>query len=109
MLEFKVYLSWSGIVSIIFALVTSYGACSYFGFVVSPLHNFIPFLLLGIGVDDMFVIVRTIDYIKRNSQTYFNTGNLRINGATNEDKGIYCHQNDIISRVEILYSKRSII
>ena len=92
MLVFKVYLSWSGIVSIIFALVTSYGACSYFGFVVSPLHNFIPFLLLGIGVDDMFVIVRTIDYMKRKSHTYFNTGNLRINGATNEDKGIYCHQ-----------------
>ena len=41
-----------------FALLTSYGLCSYFGLLISPLHNFIPFLLLGLGVDDMFVIAR---------------------------------------------------
>ena len=49
-----------------FAMITSYGLCSYFGFVVSPLHNFIPFLLLGLGVDDMFVIVQALDILERN-------------------------------------------
>ena len=43
-------------------MLTSYGLCSFFGFVVSPLHNFIPFLLLGLGVDDMFIIARALDY-----------------------------------------------
>ena len=52
-------------VSIVFGMITSYGLCSYFGFVVSPLHNFIPFLLLGLGVDDMFVIVQTLDMYDR--------------------------------------------
>ena len=33
---------------------------------VSPLHNFIPFLLLGLGVDDMFVIVQALDVLERN-------------------------------------------
>jgi predicted RND superfamily exporter protein len=45
------------------AMVTSYGLCSALGFSFSPLHNFIPFLLLGLGVDDMFVIVQAYDML----------------------------------------------
>ncbi len=48
----------AGLASVLLALITSYGLCSALGFFVSPLHNFIPFLLLGLGVDDMFVIVQ---------------------------------------------------
>ena len=61
------YLACAGLVSIVFGMITSYGLCSYFGFVVSPLHNFIPFLLLGLGVDDMFVIVQALDMYDRNA------------------------------------------
>ena len=61
------YLACAGLVSVVFGMITSYGLCSYFGFVVSPLHNFIPFLLLGLGVDDMFVIVQTLDMFDRNA------------------------------------------
>ena len=61
------YLACAGLVSVVFGMITSYGLCSYFGFVVSPLHNFIPFLLLGLGVDDMFVIVQTLDRFDRNT------------------------------------------
>ena len=46
------------------ALVTSYGICSILGFFLTPLHNFIPFLLLGLGVDDMFVIVQAFKQLE---------------------------------------------
>ena len=38
-----------------------YGIASYAGFLMSPAHGVLPFLLLGLGVDDMFVIVNSID------------------------------------------------
>ena len=72
------YLASAGLVSIVFGLVTSYGLCSYFGFVVSPLHNFIPFLLLGLGVDDMFVIVQALDMFDRNDSIEASSPNKRI-------------------------------
>ena len=36
----------------------SYGICSAFRTIYGPVHNILPFLLLGIGIDDMFVIVQ---------------------------------------------------
>ena len=56
-LENRILLAQVGLFAILMALVTSYGLCSLLGLEMSPLHNFIPFLLLGLGVDDMFVIV----------------------------------------------------
>jgi hypothetical protein len=81
-----VYLAWAGLVSIIFALITSYGLCSYFGFVVSPLHNFIPFLLLGLGVDDMFVIVQALDYFKRSASHSLSSRNNYVDVDEYQDK-----------------------
>ena len=40
------------------AILASYGLCFYFGVFYGPVHPTIPFLLLGIGVDDMFVIIQ---------------------------------------------------
>nr|SVE90710.1 EOG090X0BEK [Daphnia sinensis] len=40
------------------AIVVSYGLCSAFGVFYGPVHSILPFLLLGIGIDDMFVIVQ---------------------------------------------------
>ena len=54
----------TGLFSVLMALVTSYGICSILGFFISPLHNFIPFLLLGLGVDDMFVIVQAFKQLE---------------------------------------------
>lgn len=42
-------------------IVVSFGFCSGIGLVYGPMHNVIPFLLLGIGIDDMFVIVQCWD------------------------------------------------
>lgn len=50
------------------AMLSSYGICSLLGFLISPLHNFIPFLLLGLGVDDMFVIVQALDNLEPESK-----------------------------------------
>ena len=57
----RVFVSGMGVVSIGFAIASSYGLCSYFGLFYSPLMNVLPFLLLGIGVDDMFVLVNAYD------------------------------------------------
>jgi len=40
------------------AIFVSYGICSAFRIIYGPVHNVLPFLLLGIGIDDMFVIVQ---------------------------------------------------
>ena len=57
----RVFVSGMGVVSIGLAIASSYGLCSYFGLFYSPLMNVLPFLLLGIGVDDMFVLVNAYD------------------------------------------------
>jgi predicted RND superfamily exporter protein len=39
------------------AFAVACGFCSILGISYGPVHTALPFLLLGIGVDDMFVIV----------------------------------------------------
>eukprot|EP00638_Chattonella_subsalsa_P017825 CAMPEP_0117870420 /NCGR_PEP_ID=MMETSP0950-20121206/9831_1 /TAXON_ID=44440 /ORGANISM="Chattonella subsalsa, Strain CCMP2191" /LENGTH=960 /DNA_ID=CAMNT_0005722707 /DNA_START=354 /DNA_END=3236 /DNA_ORIENTATION=+ len=46
-----------GVISVLFATVAGFGICSFFGFTSSLLNLALPPLLLGIGVDDMFVIL----------------------------------------------------
>ena len=57
--ENRVYLSLAGIISIVMGIIVSYGFCSAVGLFFGPMHNVLPFLLLGIGIDDMFVIVQS--------------------------------------------------
>eukprot|EP00095_Tigriopus_kingsejongensis_P012251 snap_masked-scaffold472_size162276-processed-gene-0.4 protein:Tk12251 transcript:snap_masked-scaffold472_size162276-processed-gene-0.4-mRNA-1 annotation:"hypothetical protein DAPPUDRAFT_306990" len=61
LVEQRPFLSAVGIGCIALTVFTSYGLCSLMGFVFSPMHNIIPFLLLGIGIDDMFVICQSLD------------------------------------------------
>ncbi|CAB3372453.1 Hypothetical predicted protein [Cloeon dipterum] len=56
--ELRVYLGMAGMVSIVLALIVSYGFCSMLGIFFGPVHHSLPFLLLGIGVDDMFIIMQ---------------------------------------------------
>ena len=56
--ENRLNLTGWGIMSCGLAIFASYGICSAFGLTFSPMHNFIPFLILGLGIDDMFVIVQ---------------------------------------------------
>ncbi|CAB4062970.1 NPC1 [Lepeophtheirus salmonis] len=55
----RVYLAIAGIISVVFGIVFSIGICSAMGFFFwSPMHSILPFLLLGIGIDDMFIIIQ---------------------------------------------------
>ena len=56
--EVRLYLSVAGILGIGMGLVIGLGISSVFGFPYTPMHSMLPFLCLGIGIDDMFVIVQ---------------------------------------------------
>ncbi|XP_062583779.1 protein patched homolog 1-like isoform X2 [Saccostrea cucullata] len=55
--EQRIGLSLAGIIVIGMSIGFSFGFSSAAGWKYGPLHSILPFLLLGIGVDDMFVIV----------------------------------------------------
>ncbi|XP_028417678.1 patched domain-containing protein 3-like [Dendronephthya gigantea] len=58
-LEIKAWVALGGIISVGLSVGVSMGLCSAFGFFYGPAHTTLPFLLLGIGVDDLFVIVQS--------------------------------------------------
>ena len=51
-------LAGAGILGVLIGLIVSYGLCSAMGLFYGPMHSMLPFLLLGIGIDDMFVIIQ---------------------------------------------------
>ena len=57
----QVVLSLMGMMVIAMSLGASFGFCFYLGLYFSDMHPCLPFLLLGIGVDDMFVIVQAVE------------------------------------------------
>ena len=50
-----------GLTCVILSVTTGYAVASTFDWKSSVAHNILPFMLLGIGVDDMFVIVSCTD------------------------------------------------
>ena len=44
-------------------MILGYGLCSMFGLFYSAAHTVIPFILLGIGIDNIFVITQTFKTI----------------------------------------------
>merc|ERR1719450_1200531 len=57
-LEHRTMLAVAGIVGGVMGIIVSYGLCSGAGLFYGPMHSVMPFLMLGIGIDDMFVIVQ---------------------------------------------------
>ncbi|XP_034935423.1 NPC intracellular cholesterol transporter 1-like [Chelonus insularis] len=57
----RIYLSLMGVSVVGQAILSSYGVCFYMGYSYGPIHPVLPFLLLGIGVDDMFVIIQSLE------------------------------------------------
>ena len=62
--EQRILLASAGIVGVIMGIIVSYGLCSAFGLFYGPMHSVMPFLMLGIGIDDMFVIMQSWDTLK---------------------------------------------
>lgn len=47
------------------SLGVTFGLCSLVGWFYGPVHNILPLLILGISVDDMFVITRSMNDLNR--------------------------------------------
>ncbi|CAD5111950.1 DgyrCDS1212 [Dimorphilus gyrociliatus] len=62
--QHRVWLSVVGIITIGLSILWSFGLCSYGDWYFTGLHNVLPFLFLGIGVDDIFIIVQALDNLK---------------------------------------------
>ncbi|KOC68201.1 Patched domain-containing protein 3, partial [Habropoda laboriosa] len=67
-LEQRIYLSVMGVSVVGQAILSSYGVCYYLGYSYGPIHSILPFLLLGIGVDNMFVIMQSLDNLSETDQ-----------------------------------------
>ena len=52
----RLLLSLGGMLGVVMGMVTSFSLCSVLGYFYGPTHAVLPFLLLGIGIDNMFVI-----------------------------------------------------
>ena len=92
----QAFLAAIGITSSGFAFFVSMGLCSLFGLDYGPMHSIIPCLLVGLGVDDMFVII----------QSY--------NNAEMQDKGTahlryYAHDNFVTSMSSDNFQKNKLL
>ena len=56
--ELRCYLTFGGLSCIILGSLASFGITSAFGLTYTPLHPVLSILVLGIGIDDMFVIMQ---------------------------------------------------
>ena len=64
-LQHRSLLAVAGIVGVVMGIVVSYGLCSAFGLFYGPMHSVMPFLMLGIGIDDMFIIVQCFETLTK--------------------------------------------
>ena len=55
-----------GILTIFLSLITGLGIVYLVGFKKDQIHDVLPFLMLGIGIDDMFVVCNSLDQIPLN-------------------------------------------
>ena len=57
----RCFLASIGLLCVSISITAGAGVCFGIGQLMTTVHNILPFMLLGIGVDDMFVVVNTID------------------------------------------------
>ena len=64
MLFFQVGLAFAGLASIGLSIPFAYGTTAGLGMFHGPINQILPFLLLGIGIDNMFVIVQSYENLE---------------------------------------------
>ena len=69
LIHVRLYLTISGLFSIAMGMVISMGISSVLGFPYTPMHAVLPFICLGIGIDDMFVIVQSYYNVLNEAKT----------------------------------------
>ncbi|XP_067946636.1 patched domain-containing protein 3-like [Watersipora subatra] len=57
-IEMRVYLAIAAVIAVGLSIAVSFGLSSAFGIGYGPVQSILPFLLLGLGVDDAFVIIQ---------------------------------------------------
>ena len=63
--EHRVHIAFLGTIAIAYGAGTSIGLGQLFGQPFGSVHYLLPFLFLGIGIDDLFVIVQALDNIQK--------------------------------------------
>ena len=61
----RIGVSLAGIMYIILSMIAGYGFSSGLGVPFNTLHTVLPFIVVGIGVDDIFIITATYDQLER--------------------------------------------
>ncbi len=61
--EHKLYLALVGLLAVLFGFMLAVGTTMALGMLYTPVHGLLPFICLGIGIDDMFVIMRCFNNI----------------------------------------------
>ncbi|GLV43096.1 Patched-related [Carabus blaptoides fortunei] len=56
-IDCRVLIGFVGLFSVALSFLVACGLCSLFGVFYGPVHTSLPFLLMGLGVDDIFVII----------------------------------------------------
>ena len=85
--EQRFYLTAGGLFSVLMGIGIGIGITSALGFPYIPLHAMLPFICLGIGIDDMFVIVQCLHNINANDLGEHDTVEERM-GVTLKHAGV---------------------
>ncbi len=67
-LQHRFWLTFAGMASVGMGIAASFGLSSAIGLIFTTMHLLLPFLMLGIGIDDMFVIMQSFDNKLRDEQ-----------------------------------------
>ena len=57
--DMRPFLTWMGMFSVVLGVPIAYGLMSAIGYPFMPHFAVLPFLMVGLGIDDMFVIMKT--------------------------------------------------
>ena len=78
----RVLLALTSVSAIVLAMLSAIGLCAAMGFIWSPVHVVLPFVILGLGVDDSFVIVNAFDRTSRDDPIPFRMRDALSHAAT---------------------------